>query len=155
MLASAKRKRSEFGTIPIGPLEKFVQGQIVVVGDAAGQATSWYNEGVRPALESGEICGNAVSEAYEKGKLRETALIKYQRLWDARNRKPYSRGVERAPKTFLGGNQEDWDNSVRYQASLSPHEMIAIIRYNRWPGSGSNLCSRGWHRIRNLIRRLK
>src|SRR4030042_1090923 len=148
MLAGAKRKRAEFGTIPIGPLNKFVHERIALVGDAAGQATSWYNEGVRPALESGEMCSNAIVEAYEKGKLGETTLTKYQRLWEARNKKSYSRGTRGASKTFFGRAQEEWDNSIRRQASLSPDEMIAIIRYNRWPSSGSNLYSRGWHRIR-------
>lgn len=152
MLASSKRKRSEFGTIPIGPLKKFVYGQIVIVGDAAGQATSWYNEGIRPALESGEICGNTIAEAYEKGKFREATLIKYQHLWDVKNRKKYSIDKKRAAKNFFR-NQDQWDNSVRYQASLAPDEMMAIIRYNRWPISLSKLCSRYWHRVKNFIRR--
>lgn len=152
MLAGAKRKRSEFGTIPIGPLKKFVHKRIALVGDAAGQATSWYNEGVRPALESGEMCGNAIVEAYEKGKLSETTLTKYQRLWETRNKKSYSRGTRGASRTFLRRSQEDWDNSIRYQASLSRDEMVAIIRYNRWPSSRSNLYSRCWHRIRNFVK---
>ncbi len=155
MLAGARRKRSESGTIPIGSLERFIYGHIMVVGDAAGQATSWYNEGIRPALESGETCGDAIAEAYEKGKFREKTLGRYQRLWDVRNRKAYSRGARGAFKTFLGRSQEDWDNSIRYQASLSPSEMIDIIRYNRWPGSRLGLYSRYfWGRIRNFIRRL-
>jgi len=152
MLADARKKRSESGTIPIGPFKRFVQGRIVLVGDAAGQATSWYNEGVRPALESGEMCGNAVAEAYEDGKPCERTLAKYQRLWNATNKRSYSRGTRGAFRTFLGRSQEDWDNSVRYQASLSREEMIAIIRYNRWPGSRSNLYSRGWRRIRNFVK---
>ncbi len=155
MLTGAKRKRLESGTIPIGPLKKFVHKRIALVGDAAGQATSWYNEGVRPALEGGEMCGNAIVEAYQKGKLGDTALTEYQHLWETRNKKSYSRGTRGASKTFFGRSQEDWDNSIRHQASLSPDEMIAIIRYNRWPSSGSNLYSRGWHRMRSIIRRLR
>lgn len=155
MLAGAKKQRSEYGTIPIGPLRRFVYGQIMVVGDAAGQATSWYNEGVRPALESGEICGNAIIEAFKKGRLRTKNLTKYQRLWDARNRKPYSRGARGASKVFLERNQEEWDNSVRRQSSLSPYEMTAIIRYNTWPRSRLSLYSRGWHHIRKIINKLR
>jgi len=155
MLAGAKRKRSESGTIPIGPLKKFVHGRIIIVGDAAGQATSWYNEGVRPALNSGEMCGNTVAEAYEKGKLRKRTLKRYQRLWDAENRRSYSRGERGASKAFLGRTQEEWDNSIRRQASFSPDEMIAIIRYNRWPGSRFNLYSRAaYTRLKKSLRRL-
>lgn len=150
MLADAKRKRSEFGTIPFGPLKKFVHGQTLIVGDAAGQATPWYGEGVRAALESGEMCGETIVEAYEKGKLRKRTLKKYQRLWDAKNRKTYSRTAKTGFRSYFR-NQEQWDNSVRYQASLTPDEMIAIVRYSKWPGFQSNLYSRCWHRIRSFI----
>src|SRR4030042_1759427 len=110
MLTDAKRKRSEHGTIPIGPLRKLVYGRIMVVGDAAGQATSWYNEGVRPALEGSEMCGNAIVEAYKKGKLGDTALTEYQHLWETRNKKSYSRGTRGASKTFFERSQDDCDN---------------------------------------------
>ncbi len=156
MLTDAKKKRSESGTIPIGPLNKFIHKRIALVGDAAGQATSWYNEGVRPALESGEMCGNAIVEACEKKKLGETTLTKYQRLWETRNKKSYSRGTRGASRTFLMRSQEDWDNSIRHQASLSPQEMVAIIRYNRWPGSRLDLYSRYFlHRMRKFGKRLR
>ena len=150
MLAGAKRERSEFGTIPFGPLKKIVQGQIMIVGDAAGQATPWYGEGIRPALENGKMCSETIVEAYEKGKLRQSILKKYQRLWDAKNRKLYSRTTKTGFRSYFR-NQEQWDNSVRYQASLTPDEMRAIIRYSKWPGFLSKLYSRGWYRIRNFI----
>jgi flavin-dependent dehydrogenase len=150
MLAGAKRKRSEFGTIPFGPLKKFVHGKILIVGDAAGQATPWYGEGVRPALESGEICGETIVKAYEKGKLRKGAFKKYQRLWDARNRKTYSRTAKYGSRSYFR-NQEQWDNSVRNQASLTPDEMKAIIRYSKWPTSRSQLLSRYLHRALSII----
>jgi flavin-dependent dehydrogenase len=150
MLAGAKRKRSEFGTIPFGPLKKLVHSQILIVGDAAGQATPWYGEGVRPALESGEICGETIIEAYQTGKLRSGTLKNYQRLWDAKNRETYSARTRAGFRSYFR-NQGQWDNSVRYQASLTPDEMLAIIRYGNWPSSRSNLLVRYWRRIRSLI----
>lgn len=150
MLSGAKRKRSEFGTIPFGPLRKLVRGQIMFVGDAAGQATPWYGEGVRPALESGETCGETIAEAYQTGKLRNTILESYQRLWDAKNRKTYSARSRAGFRSYFR-NQEQWDDSVRYQASLTPDEMLAIIRYSLWPSSRSNLAVRSWRRIRSLM----
>jgi len=129
MLAGAEKTRSEFGTIPIEPLKKFVYGQILMVGDAAGQATPWYGEGIRPALESGEMCGKTIAEACQKGKFRRKTLKRYQHLWDDEKRKAYS--LARAESYFR--NQEQWDNSVRLQASLTREEMLGIIRYNKWP----------------------
>jgi digeranylgeranylglycerophospholipid reductase len=154
MLAGAKRKRAEFGTIPFGPLEKLVHGQILIVGDAAGQATPWYGEGVRPALESGEMCGKIIAEAYQNGKLHRSMLKKYQRLWDARNRKVYSARTRYGYRSYFR-TQHQWDDSVRNQASLTAREMIDVIRYSKWPTSPSKLLSQGWHRVRSFISRSK
>jgi len=146
MFAGAKRKRAEFGTIPLEPIRKFVYGQIMIVGDAAGQATPWYGEGVRPALESGKTCGEAIIEAYKKGKFRTRTLKRYQNVWDAKNRKMYSR---MHPCSYFR-SQEQWNDSVRYQASLTADEMRLAIRYFRKPGFRSKLFSQGW-RPRPLI----
>jgi len=132
MLAGAERIRSNFGTIPIGPIKKFVYGKILIVGDAAGQATPWYNEGIRPALESGKMCGESLAEAYKRGKFSKKTLKRYQCLWDAKNRKSYFRATKIRARTYLR-TQEQWDNSVSSQASLTPDEMIARIRYDKWP----------------------
>jgi len=140
MLAGAKRRRPEFGTIPIEPLKKFVYGRILVVGDAAGQATPWYCEGIRPALESSEICAKAIVKAYENSKFNVKALERYQHLWDAKNRKMYSRF--RAWSYFR--SQQEWDNSIRYQASLTPDEMISEIRYFNVSSFRSKIFFRDW-----------
>lgn len=152
MLNGAKRRRSELGTIPIGPLERFVYKRLLIVGDAAGQATSWYNEGIRPALESGELCGKIIAEAYKGGVFHEPILSKYQSLWDTKNRKNYLRGTRGRFESY-SRNQKQWDSSVRYQASLMPNAMIEIIRYNKWPGLRSKLYSQIWQPLKNLIAR--
>jgi flavin-dependent dehydrogenase len=154
MFADARRTRPEFGTIPLEPIERLVHGRVLVVGDAAGHATPWYGEGVRPALEGGEMCGRILNEACEKGKVQTGHLRRYQRLWDARNRRMYS--VVRGQSYFR--SQEEWDNSIRYQASLTPEEMISEIRYYRVSGLRSILFSKDWRMrrptdiFRNIIR---
>lgn len=150
MLSGAQRRRSEFGTIPFGPINNLAHRQFLIVGDAAGQATPWYGEGVRPALESGEMCGKTIAEAYQNGQLNARTLNNYQRLWDAKNRKTYSNRTRAGFRSYFR-NQEQWDNSVRYQASLAPQEMMAIIRYGKWPTSQSNILLRFYHRMRSVI----
>jgi flavin-dependent dehydrogenase len=141
MVAGAKRKRSEFGTIPLEPLDKFEYEQILIVGDAAGHATPWYAEGVRPALESGEMCGKTIVEAYKNGTLRSATIKEFQHLWDARNRKSYSSAVRTGFKSYFK-SQEQWDDSVRYHASLTPNEILGLIRYRQSPGLRSSLRAR-------------
>ena len=132
MLANAKCQRSEFGTIPIGPLKKFVYDSILIVGDAAGQATPWYNEGIRSALENGQLCGTVIAEVYKKGILNKALLGKYQQFWDAKNRDLYHRTTLDRLNVYYR-TQEQWDNSVKLQASFASDEMLAIIRYGKWP----------------------
>ena len=157
MLAGAESKRPEYGTIPIGPLKRFVSGRILVVGDAAGQATPWYNEGIRPALEGGKLCAKIIVEAYKDGEFREGTLKEYERLWHAANGRMYAYAKTRASSYFR--SQEAWDDSVKYQASLTPEEMMGIIRYCRFPGEQSAvrlLFSRNWttQRLKSVLERL-
>lgn len=157
MLAEAKSRRPEYGTIPIGALNRFVTRRILVVGDAAGQATPWYNEGIRPALEGGKLCAKVIAEAFNDGKFHKEALKNYGRLWRAANGRMYAYAKTRASSYFR--SQEAWDDSVRYQASLTPEEMMGIIRYCRFPGEQSAarlLFSQKWttHRLRRVLERL-
>jgi flavin-dependent dehydrogenase len=153
MLAGSKSKRREFGTIPIGPLKKLVIGQILIVGDAAGQATPWYNEGVRPALEGGQMCGETIVEAYKEGEFSRKTLMKYQHVWDDKNRRAYAYSKMHA-RYFK--NQEQWDNSVRYYTSLTPCEMMGLIRHCHFPRTQSSLFSRNFrsHRFVEILKEI-
>lgn len=131
MIAGSKTVRPEFGTIPIGPLKRFVFDRILIVGDAAGQATPWYCEGIRPALESGEICGRVIAEAYKQRKYSKRILEKHQKLWDTKNRKMYSKTAKIGHKSWFR-SQEEWDTAVKHVASLTPEEMIQRIRYSKF-----------------------
>jgi flavin-dependent dehydrogenase len=132
MLVNSKRVRSEFGTIPIGPLRHFVYDNIMIVGDAAGQATPWYNEGMRPALEAGELCAAAIVDAHKKNSFSKRSLKKYQDQWDRQNRKPYYMTVKHGSECWFR-SQSEWDEAVSERlASISPQEMLNRIRYNKF-----------------------
>lgn len=131
MLEKSQKIRCEAGSIPIGPLRKLRYGNIMIVGDAAGQATPWYCEGMRPALEAGEICADAIVAAYKEKKYSKKNLNKYQENWDAKNRKLYSR-TEKVSASAWFRNQEEWDSAVKFVATLKPDEMVERIRYSRF-----------------------
>jgi flavin-dependent dehydrogenase len=128
MLEKSQRIRCELGTIPITPLRRFVHGNVMIVGDAGGQATPWWCEGMRPAMEAGELCAAAIVSAYKKKDYSTKNLKKYQEQWDYRNRKQYSLAVAHPP---WFGNQEEWDAAVKFSASIKPEELVKQIRYNR------------------------
>lgn len=131
MLKEARTVRPELGTIPLGPPRRFVHPRVMIVGDAAGQATPWYCEGIRPALESGELCGEALCEAYRNKNYSTRVLREYQKKWDERNRKIYSKSVKIGFWSWFR-TQEEWDESVKKVASLTPQQMLERIRNNRY-----------------------
>ena len=47
----------EVGTIPIQPIKKFYHDRLLLVGDSAGQATSWMCTGVEPAIKNSDMVG--------------------------------------------------------------------------------------------------
>jgi flavin-dependent dehydrogenase len=103
---------------------------VLIVGDAAGQATPWYCEGIRPALEAGEICGKVISRAYGNGTWSRKILSSYQKEWNSRNRKLYSRNAKIGFRSWFR-TQEQWDEAVRHAASHTPEEMLRRVRYSR------------------------
>ncbi|MFQ6063899.1 MAG: NAD(P)/FAD-dependent oxidoreductase [Candidatus Bathyarchaeia archaeon] len=133
MVQDAETLRPEFGTIPIGPLKNFVFDRLLIVGDAAGQATPWYCEGIRPALEGGKICGKVIARAYEQRDYSRKVLGEYQREWDALNRYRYSMAMRRSTFQWFR-RQEFWDSGVKKTALFEPSELISTIRYGERSG---------------------
>jgi flavin-dependent dehydrogenase len=121
----ARTLRLEWGTIPLGAIKKFVFGRVLIVGDAAGQATPWLCEGIRPALESGELCAQAIAEAYKQKKYSSKNLNKYQKVWDIKNRKSYLE-AERGILWFK--SQDEWDDSVRWFGQLPASGVFSMLK---------------------------
>jgi len=130
MVTNARTARQELGTIPLGPLRRFVYPHVLIVGDAAAQATPWYCEGIRPALESGEMCGDTLCQAYRKKSYSARILKKYQKKWNKRNRKMYSKSTKIGFWSWFR-SQEEWDRTVKEVASLTSESMLKRVRYSR------------------------
>jgi flavin-dependent dehydrogenase len=128
MVEGSRSVRPEFGTIPIGAIDKICFDRILIVGDAAGQATPWFCEGVRPALESGEICGKVVAEAYETRDYSFKSLARYQEEWDMLNRRRYTLSYQRSCDKWFR-TQEEWDRGLKRMSSLTPKGARASIKY--------------------------
>jgi len=65
-LADAQSDHVEMGTIPVCPPRRFVYDGLVLVGDAAGQATIWSCMGTEPALVGGQLAGIAAIWAHRR-----------------------------------------------------------------------------------------
>jgi flavin-dependent dehydrogenase len=121
----ARTRRLECGTIPLGVLKKFVFGRILIVGDAAAQATPGFCEGIRPALESGELCAQAIVEAYKQRNYSSKNLNKYQKAWDAKNRRRY---LDARKRVLWFKGQEAWDTGIRWWQQLPASKIVSLIK---------------------------
>ena len=62
-----------------GPIEHFVSGNVVTIGDAAGQSKPTTAGGIYSCGLGGILAGKAISKFLESGK--KTDLAEYQKLW--------------------------------------------------------------------------
>jgi len=65
-----------------GPIQEFVNGNVVIVGDAAGQAKPTTAGGIYSSGLGGILAGQAISKFIESGKRED--LLEYQKKWSER-----------------------------------------------------------------------
>lgn len=130
-LADAQLDHTEVGTIPVCPPRRFVYDGLMLVGDAAGQATIWSCMGSEPALVSGRLAGRAAIEAHRRQDYSLATLGSYQRQWDQVYRRIYRQGALLAPVSWRQG-EVNWNRQIPLVQQLSPQQMLARLRAN-WP----------------------
>ena len=130
-LTVAQPSRVEAGTIPICPPRRFVYHGLLLIGDAAGQATIWSCMGGESALVSGELAGQAAGEAHRRHDYSPAVLGSYQRQWDRNYRRIYRQGALLAPVTWRQG-EVSWNRQILLVQQLTPEQMLARLRVN-WP----------------------
>lgn len=72
-----------------GPIENFVEGKTVIVGDAAGQAKPTTAGGIYTSGMGGVFAGQAIAEFLKTGD--EKALEQYQKKWNERFGKEFEK----------------------------------------------------------------
>lgn len=121
----------EAGSIPIYPLRRFVYDSLLIVGDAAGQATIWSCMGSATALEAGQLAGEAALAGFIKNDFSAALLQQYQKQWDKRNREIYRRNAWIAP-TVWSQSEASWNRQIPLLKQLTPDQMVERLRIN-WP----------------------
>lgn len=130
-LNGARPKNFEFGTIPIDPAKEFVFDRILVLGDAAGQATPWICMGVEPVLKNSDLAARIVLRAYEKNRFDKLSLIHYQNEWNRQNEDAFKIVTDLNPKIWFLG-EAAWDFTLEADLrKLSPQQFYERIRYNK------------------------
>jgi len=129
-LKDAKATLNEFGTIPIISIDNFTDDRLLIVGDAAGQATPWMCMGVEPVLQNSDMVSQSVIKAFEKGYFKKDAFAEYQEKWDNQNKKAFDEVNKQDVKIWFFG-EEVWDFILEKDLpKLTPQKLIERIRYN-------------------------
>ncbi len=123
--------KSEMGTIPIYPPKRFVYDGLLLVGDAAAQATIWSCMGVEAALVNGRRAGLAAARAHEVKAFSAATLISYQQAWEETSGRIYRQGA-RLGRIAWGQSAVIWNRQIPRLQELTSTQMLARLRTN-WP----------------------
>ena len=69
------------GVIPLGPLKKTVESNVMLVGDAAAQVKPTSGGGIYPGLVCASCCSSVALEALDKNDFSIQILKKYHNMW--------------------------------------------------------------------------
>lgn len=72
-----------------GPIDNFIQGRVVIVGDAAGQSKPTTAGGIFSCGMGGVFAGRAISKFLKSG--QESELLEYQKKWNKRFAKEFEK----------------------------------------------------------------
>jgi digeranylgeranylglycerophospholipid reductase len=130
-LREASPQEVEMGSIPIYPPKRFVYDGLLLVGDAAGQATIWSCMGTEPALVNGHLAGLAAVHAHDRRDFSAAVLNSYQQTWEETNGQIYRQGA-RLGNMVWRQDGAIWNEQIPRIQQLTPPQMAARLRTN-WP----------------------
>ena len=117
-----------YGLIPNeGLTHTTIADNLILVGDAAGQANPLVLEGIRYAIEFGRMAGQIGAECVIKGDTSKESLRPYEDTW----KKAIGSRIKAAIKIqsrWLNLNDEEWDKEIEIIGELSSEEFLDFIR---------------------------
>jgi geranylgeranyl reductase family protein len=100
------------GFIPLGPLKKTVESNIMLVGDAAAQVKPTSGGGIYPGLLCAHCCSSVALEALEHNDFSNQVLNKYHKSWSKEIGKELSLGMK-FRTIFKNFNDEQLDRYIK------------------------------------------
>jgi len=117
-----------YGLIPNeGLTHDTIADNLILVGDAAGQANPLVLEGIRYAIEFGRIAGQVGAESILQGNTSKDSLKPYENAW----KKAIGSKIKAAIKVqsrWLALTDKEWDKEIEIINELSPEEFLDFIK---------------------------
>lgn len=114
-------------TYPVDPIDTFVMDNLILIGDAAGQATPLLGEGVRIALESADMAADVVKEALRKEVYDKYMLSDYEKKWKEKFGKYYLQNYL-IRKFLLKCKDKDYDILIKNMKKWNSKEKYKFIK---------------------------
>jgi len=116
------------GFIPDEPFPlKPVADGLLIVGDAAGQASALAGEGIRFAMEMGQLAGRAAVEALRQGGPSRERLARAHAEWGRRHGRNFRIAME-INRRMAAFSDAQWDKAVRYMARLTDSQFLQFLK---------------------------
>lgn len=140
-----------YGLIPNeGLTHTTIADNLILVGDAAGQANPLVLEGIRYAIEFGRVAGQVGAEAVLKNNTSKESLKPYEENW----KKAIGSKIKAAVKVqtrWLGLSDEEWDREIGIIQELSAEEFLDFVKADFSMG---NLVKLATHHPKLAVRQL-
>ncbi|MBI4497525.1 MAG: NAD(P)/FAD-dependent oxidoreductase [Chloroflexi bacterium] len=115
------------GLIPmVSPPERLAADGLVLVGDAAAQASPLAGEGIRFAIQAGRLAAPVIIEAVRSGDTSAAFLARYGAAWRARYTHAMRMGYQISAR-WTRYTDPEWDDQVRLLLRLTPQEFAQLL----------------------------
>lgn len=119
------------GTLPTEPMPKFYASNgLMVIGDAAFQATQIVGEGIRMSMKAGRLAAQVAKESIERDDFSEGAFKKYKD-YAIETEKHNKIGI-RVQKEMAAFCDKDWDHAadtvLQTIAKMQMNDVIAMLK---------------------------
>jgi digeranylgeranylglycerophospholipid reductase len=116
------------GLIPLAAPRSvpLVRDRLVVVGDAAGQASSLVGEGIRYAMHAGRAAGAAIVAACRGDDVSDAALDAYPRAWGQRERN--LRFAHQIYRRIVDYDDAAWDCEIEQLTRMTPDQFAQGLK---------------------------
>ena len=121
------------GVVPaVGPSRRVAHGNLLAVGDSAGQVLPIVGEGIRFCIEAGRQAGSALNAALRQPSASSARLAGYENWW---LRTYYRRFVfaQKINERISRFEDAQWDGGVSRLALLDGDMMAALLRADPLP----------------------
>lgn len=159
-LEGAQRLDTYGGRVPsAGVRPAFVANGLVVVGDAAGQASALVGEGIRFSLIAGGMAAKTIAKALEKGDVSASMLGRYEKEWRKRYDRNFAIAYE-ANKRIARWADATWDKRFDILGDLTPEQTAQALQTDFTAGwglkvltSNPSLTKEGTEKLVQLLKR--